>query len=233
MEGPTNMMPLHRHQIAWLTQAGWQRVCDRDGDVVARACLEHWAAHRLPLVVTRQPRGGDATGAIAMGLSAPCQYERRHIALSVPRPDVLYFDEFPGVDKVIRLLPNASRAEWRRLCSALKACGVSARVYGSYGWQCITRLDHAHSGSDIDIWVAVSHPGQADSVAAVLQAFSCAHPRLDGELVFDTGTAVAWREWQRWRMGLTDQILVKHLSGVAMQAELSNFANLAQDMLPC
>jgi phosphoribosyl-dephospho-CoA transferase len=231
MERPAAVTPLHRHQIAWLTPAGWQRVCDRDWDVTARACLTHWAAHGLPLVVTRQPR--DATDTVAMGLPAPGLWERRRIALSISRSDVLYFDEFPIADKVTDLLPKASRGAWRRLCAEVKACGAVARVYGSYGWQCITELDHAHSVSDIDIWVAVSHPDQADAVAAVLQAFSCARPRLDGELMFDGSTAVAWREWQCWRAGLTDRMLVKHLSGVAMLAELSNRANLVQELLPC
>ena len=131
--------PLHRHQIAWLTDAGWQRVRHRDWDDTARNCLGHWAVHRLPLVVTRQP-GGLSPDSIAMGLPAPRRWERRRIALAVERRDVLYFDEFPRGEQVERLLPAEVRHDWRRLCAALVACGSPARVYGSYGWKHLTGL---------------------------------------------------------------------------------------------
>ena len=211
------MTRLHRHQIAGLTPDGWWRVLERDWDATARACLAHWAVHRLPLVVTRQPRHDAASSAIiAMGLPAPARWERRRIALGIPRGDVLYFDEFPSADKVAQLLPAAAHGEWHRLCAGLNACGVVARVYGSYGWRRITGLDHLRSGSDIDIWVAVSHSEQADAVAAVLRDFACTRPRIDGELVFGGDTAVAWREWLAWRAGHTTALLVKTIAGTSI-----------------
>jgi hypothetical protein len=44
---------------------------------------------------------------IAMGLPAPGRWEHRRIALSIPRDDVLCFDEFPRVEQVVTLLPEA------------------------------------------------------------------------------------------------------------------------------
>ncbi len=207
--------PLHRHQIAWLTDAGWQRVRHRDWDDTARNCLGHWAVHRLPLVVTRQP-GGHSPDSIAMGLPAPRRWERRRIALAVERRDVLYFDEFPRAELIERLLPADVRPDWRRLCAALVACGAPARVYGSYGWKHLTGLSHVRPGSDIDVWLSVSDTGQADAVATLLRSFGHARPRLDGELVFGDGTAVAWREWLAWRAGRTSALLVKKLDGSSL-----------------
>ncbi|HVR50906.1 MAG TPA: malonate decarboxylase holo-[acyl-carrier-protein] synthase, partial [Pseudorhodoferax sp.] len=72
------MTNLHRHQLAWLTPAGWQRVRAGAWDAQAQDCLAHWARQRLPLVVTRQrPRPGDTVG---LGLPAPNRWQRRRIA---------------------------------------------------------------------------------------------------------------------------------------------------------
>ena len=42
-------------------------------------------------------------------------------------------------------------------------------------------------------------------------------PRLDGELLFADGAAVAWREWLAYRQGRAAQVLVKRLHGVALE----------------
>lgn len=206
------MTPLHRHQIAWLADAGWRKAQDREWDAGARDCLAHWAAKRLPLVVTRQPDhlGEDS---IALGLPAPTRWGRRRLALTVARSDVLYFDEFPLAEAALGLVPAPARLAWHGLCVNLKAAGVNARVYGSYGWQLLSGLVHVRAGSDIDLWLSVSDAHQADQAAACLQRFSSDLVRLDGELMFDDGTAVAWREWSAWRNGRAKGLLVKTIGG--------------------
>ncbi|HEY3046465.1 MAG TPA: malonate decarboxylase holo-[acyl-carrier-protein] synthase [Polaromonas sp.] len=209
------MIPLHRHQIVWLRETGWCRVQDRDWDAQARDCLAYWAEKRLPLVVTRQTYLADEES-IAVGLPAPCRWNRRRLALSVARSDVLYFDEFPLAEKTIGLVPAPTRSAWRGLCSNLKATGVNARVYGSYGWQLLSGLDHVRTGSDIDLWLSVSDIDQADAAVACLQSFSSERLRLDGELMFSGGTAVAWREWLAWRTGRVKGLLVKTIGGSSL-----------------
>jgi len=222
------MTPLHRHQIAWLTQAGWDRIRGRAWDAVASECLAHWAAHRLPLVVTRQ-LPGDADGdTIAMGLPAPERWGRRRLALGVPRADVLYFDEFPRAVQVTRLLPERVRARWLGLCAGLHALGVVPRVHGSYGWQTLSQLDHVRARSDIDLWIAVSDMEQADAAAGLLQSFPCERPRLDGELVFEGGAAVAWREWLAWRAGRARALLVKRIDGSTLSSLPCSLGSIAE-----
>jgi phosphoribosyl-dephospho-CoA transferase len=223
--------PLHRHQIAWLTQAGWDRIRRRPWDAVASECLAHWAAHRLPLVVTRQPPGDGDCDTIAMGLPAPDRWDRRRLAFGVPRADVLYFDEFPVAEQVTRLLPLTARRQWLRLCTGLNALGVVARVHGSYGWKYFSQLDHVRASSDIDVWLVVSDMAQADAAATMLQSFSCERPRLDGELVFDGGAAVAWREWLAWRAGRARALLVKRIDGSAL-SRLPGSPGAIEEMAP-
>ncbi|MGM9480724.1 malonate decarboxylase holo-[acyl-carrier-protein] synthase [Roseateles sp. NT4] len=211
------MTALHRHQLARLTPAGWQRLLGGAWDAQARTSLAHWAEQGLPLVVTRQ-RDDDA---IALGLCAPRRWGSRRIALSVARHEVLFFDEFPRLDQLLTQLPPDARTPARQLALALRACGVTARVYGSHGWQQLTGLPHVRDGSDIDLWIGVNGPEQADAVAAALDAFACPSRRLDGELVFDGDAAVAWREWRAWRDGRAFALLVKRLHGATLEEALA------------
>lgn len=208
------MVPLHRHQIAWLGDPGWRRVLDGDWDANARDCLAHWAAVRLPLVVTRQAASDEGT--VSLGLPAPGRWARRRLSLNVAHNDVLYFDEFPSADKLLGQLPVSARPAWRRLCADLRAAEATARVYGSYGWQMLSGLDHVRVGSDIDLCLSVSDLAQADAAATCLQSVSGGLPRLDGELMFDDGAAVAWREWLAWRAGRVKSLLVKTIAGSSL-----------------
>lgn len=219
------MTPLHRHQIAWLSRDGWQRVLARAWDDEARDCLRHWAHRGLPLVVTRQP-DSLAPGEIALGLSAPARWQRRRLALQLPRADIAYFDEFAPLARVLGQLPATARLPARRLAQALQAQGLTARPYGSHGWQALTGLEHVRAGSDLDLWLGVAGIAQADAAVAVL-ADGAGPVRLDGELVFPDGGAVAWREWAAWRAGRARLLLVKHLTGAFTVRSLSHFAPLA------
>jgi phosphoribosyl-dephospho-CoA transferase len=210
------MATLRRHQLARLSDAGWSSVLARPWDAQARDCLAHWAAHRLPLVVTRQPADAGATDVIALGLAAPARWGRRRLALQLPRRALLYFDEFPQLADVQKLLPGSARAAVRKLVCGLTDCRATARVFGSHGWQALSGLDHLHPGSDLDLWVSVDDAAHADAVTRLLQSFAASSPRLDGEIVFGDGTAVAWREWADWRSGRARAVMVRGLTGVAL-----------------
>ncbi|MDM0001724.1 malonate decarboxylase holo-[acyl-carrier-protein] synthase [Variovorax sp. J22P240] len=213
------MACLRRHQLAQLTDAGWSTLLRRPWDTQARACLTHWATHRLPLVVTRQPVDAIDDGAIALGLPSPAQWDRRRLALRLPHAAVLCLDEFPGLAAVQALLPLSAQRPVRALLAALDTAGATAHVFGSYGWQAISGLAHVRAESDLDLWVAVDGMEQADAVAQALQSFGATRPRLDGELVFRDGASVAWREWIEWRAGRARAVMVRRLDSVALQRD--------------
>lgn len=185
-------------------------------DAEARECLGFWAAHRLPLVVTRQPPAVPKD-CVALGLPAPLRWNRRRIALHMPVDGLLSFGEFPIAARIAELLPQHLRAHWGELTERLAAVGVDVRVYGSFGWQRMTALDYLRPGSDLDLGMWVADAAAADRAVAALIASPIATPRLDGELIFADGSAVAWREWQSWRAARVDRFLVKRLHGAALE----------------
>jgi phosphoribosyl-dephospho-CoA transferase len=213
------MPPLRRHQLAHLSAAGWGEVLSGHWEAAAHDCLRLWARRRLPLVVTRQRAGAprDAPGGrVALGLPAPLAWERCRIALDVPREAISRLGEFPHATEVLRLLPRRARAAMVELLDRLAALGVQARAYGGYGWQIVSGQAYVHADSDLDLWVAIEGAAQADAVAACLLGRAPVEPRLDGELLFADGAAVAWREWAAWRTGRTRGLLVKRLNGPAL-----------------
>jgi phosphoribosyl-dephospho-CoA transferase len=112
-----------------------------------------------------------------------------------------------------RQLPEGARAAWRQLCAALERCDATLRVHGSFGWQHVTRMAYTRRGSDVDICIAASDAKHADEIAALLQAWPVPGIRLDGELLFAGGRAIAWREWLAWRAGRVKAVLIKDLQG--------------------
>ncbi|MCR8960673.1 malonate decarboxylase holo-[acyl-carrier-protein] synthase [Variovorax sp. S2] len=218
----TAMAPLRRHQLARLSTSGWAAVLGRPWDEQARECLAHWASHQLPLVVTRQPADSAASERIALGLPAPARWAKRRLALQVPHTAVLGLDEFPRLAGTHDLLPPPAQDAIRELLGRLDECHATARVFGSYGWQAISGLDHVHAASDLDLSVTVEGAAHADAVARALASFEAPQPpppRLDGELLFNDGSAVAWREWSEWRAGRARAVLVKRLDGVSLRRD--------------
>lgn len=214
-----------RHQLVWLDDDGWRGVLASwteapQHDAQALECLRHWAGQRWPLVVTRQradPACAGAAAPLALGLPAPARWERRRIAIDVPLRAVLRQGEFAAASEVGPTLPASARAAWLTLCAGLASLGVTARVYGSHGWQQLTGLTYVHPQSDIDLLLPVQAAPQADRVCALLLRGAPHMPRTDGELAFLNGAAVAWREWVQWRSGQVRQVLVKRIEGSTLE----------------
>ena len=208
---------LRRHRLAYLHPSAWREITRRGWDPVARECLSHWTDRGLPLVVTRQ---SSADGGIALGVSAPMIWERRRLSLRAPRNAIERLDDFPLAHAALANLPPASRAALERLLPSLDSIGVQARIYGSHGWQLLTNLPYLHPLSDLDLWIGVGDAACADAVATALCASPSRpdEPRLDGELVWPDGRAVAWREWAAWRStGMRGPVLAKRFDAVALE----------------
>lgn len=218
---------LQRHDLVRLQPAGWAAVLGVPRDRDARSLLDHWAISDLPLVVASQPPPVDRTPQptpmplptqrLRLGLPAPLAWGRLRLSLTADPADIAAVGVFPDAADITALLPAPARTGWRALCRELAARGAPARVYGSHGWQRLTGLACLNDHSDVDLLVAVKDAAQADAAAGLLARCGIDAPRLDGELQFPDGAAVAWREWLAWRQGRTAQVMVKRLHGVSLE----------------
>ncbi|HSO43959.1 MAG TPA: malonate decarboxylase holo-[acyl-carrier-protein] synthase [Rhodoferax sp.] len=218
------MQDLRRNQLVWLDAQGWAQVQAHAWDAEAQAILAHWQRNRLPLVVCRQ-RLDVEPDRLCLGLPAPRQWSRRRLALTVGRERVAAVGDFPALWQVAQAMPWGPAA--LELDGSLAELAVTPRVYGSHGWQWLTRMACLHEASDVDVTLNVADFQTACRVTALLAAAELG-PRLDGEIVFPGGQAVAWRELQRLLAGHTAQVLLKDRQSIrlATLAELKNLGNV-------
>nr|WP_315230268.1 malonate decarboxylase holo-[acyl-carrier-protein] synthase [uncultured Albidiferax sp.] len=196
------MQALQRNQLVWLHDHAWEGLAAQPRDMSAQTTLAYWQQHRLPLVVCRQA-ACMPTQCISVGLAAPRSWAANKLALDLAPEDILSHGDFPSLQQV------AHGSPWQPAAQALaEALGTVAHVYGSYGWQHLTGLDYVHAASDIDLHLPVPHMDAAQAVVAQLEAARLPM-RIDGELVFAGGHAVAWREFARLLQGQTRSVLVK------------------------
>lgn len=204
------MKNLTRNQLVWLNKRAWAQIEDRLWDAEAQTILAYWRTQRLPLVVCRQ-RVETLADQVCLGLPAPQQWSRRRLALSVNLSAIIGCGVFPS------LLQVAQANHWRQgvleLSEELVAQGVQAQVYGSHGWQLLTGLPYLHSASDLDLSLNVIDFEDASQVTQLLEATPLPM-RIDGEIVFSGGQAIAWRELHKLLAGQTTQVMVKDLHRV-------------------
>jgi phosphoribosyl-dephospho-CoA transferase len=214
---------LVRHQLVWLTDRAWAQIQTRPWDLQAKALLTHWCVQRLPLVVTRQ-RGDVEPGEVCLGLPGPTRSDRRKLAINVPVGAIAARGMCPTLAQIAQATAWCDAAG--NLANALAQIGVQARVYGSYAWQHLTGLTYLHADSDLDLCLEVSQLDQASQVIDLL-AQTQLPMRLDGEVIFPGGHAVAWRELAQLFNGKVSRVLIKNRHEVRLVnlAQLSSFCS--------
>jgi phosphoribosyl-dephospho-CoA transferase len=201
-----SMKALMRNQLVSINERGWAKIEDQAWDGQAQEILAHWRANRLPLVVCRQQEETPADQ-VGVGLPAPQKWSRRRMALMVRQDHITACFDFPTLAQM------AQQNHWspaaHELAEALDILAVPARVYGSHAWQWITGLTYLHETSDIDLSLDVNATDMAYQVVNLL-ARTQLHGRIDGEIIFPEGQAIAWRELQMLFKGQVSQVLVKN-----------------------
>jgi phosphoribosyl-dephospho-CoA transferase len=225
------MQALQRNQLVWLKDAAWHALRSQPWDAQAQGLLAHWHAERLPLVVCRQ-RVPERPDAISLGLPAPLQWQRRKLALDVAADAIERSGSFPLLRDIAWSAADSPQVQ--DLLLRADALRVRVQVYGSHAWQHLSGLPCVRERSDLDLLVPVPDLPTAGRVVAVLRALQpgC---RVDGELLFPGGWAVAWREFAQLLDGAVAQLLVKHRTGVQlldMAALRARFAGAAAQAEP-
>jgi phosphoribosyl-dephospho-CoA transferase len=213
---------LARHNLVWLSPQGWH-------DAIAAAAPEHsaalekWQRNDWPAIVRRR-EASVAADEVCLGVPLPPDADglKVRIALRVPAREVTR--SVPPLP--LKSVLPALASPWREELTALdnRAVGLVLRVYGSLALQMLTGQPYVTPRSDIDLLFYPATPQQLNAGLALL-AFHATHLPLDGEIVFPSGQAVAWKEW-RQAQAANAHVLVKEQDAVHLASPNALLATL-------
>lgn len=183
---------MRRHDLVYLQRnAAFATACAASGDAYWQAARD-WIAAGQPLVAARQAVGGER---LLLGLSLPTALQRKRLSIEVERSAVAEIRPPVSLARGLSRLPPAQAEILHRLVSGAAANAVNVGVFGSLAWETLSGESYRHAESDIDLISDVSTPEQLDALLPMLQQaaaeLTC---RLDGEIRFPGGHAVAWQE---------------------------------------
>lgn len=203
-----------RHNRIWLSAAGWERAC---AEIPAYADeFARWAKNDWPVVV-RRSEPGTAAERICLGLPLPPDAQngiKIRIPFDVHADDVTRHDRPLAVTDAGTALPPAWQEAFSDFSGTAAIGQMEFRVYGSAAMQSMTTLPYLGASSDIDL---LFYPRTGEQLREGMQLLRlyARHLPLDGELVFPSGRAVAWKEWtQAADRPATMRVLVKSMQTV-------------------
>lgn len=215
---------MRRHDLVYLHPAAdFATPCAAAGDPHWQAARD-WIAAGRPLVAARQPAGG---GRLLLGLGLPLAMQRKRLSIDVAPSAVAEVRPPIALAQCLPSLPLAQAEILSRLDAGAAACGIRLGVFGSLAWERVSGETYRHAESDIDLIGDVATLDQFDALLALLQQAAAELPcRLDGELRFPGGDAVAWQEIAMQRRQPSAQVLVKGEQDVALRAVQALLATL-------
>jgi len=179
-----------------------------------RTWIGDWLARGNPLVVTRQQAHDSA---LMLGAALPLAHGVQRIACSVAPSAVLRSRNPVTVDEAIDVLPPVDAAALRRFAATIAGHALQLGLYGSTAWDYFAGGGYRHQGSDIDVICDVaSSAGLSACLAAFSEGTRYFRSRLDGEIRFTGGRAVAWREVLEACSGGPAVVLAKSERDVAL-----------------
>lgn len=183
---------MRRHDLVYLRpEATFTTPCAEPGSPLWLAARQ-WIARGRPLVAARQPTGG---GAILLGLALPLHQARKRLSILAEAGQIADVRPPLSVERCAPRLAPATGDRLQALAATIRSSGATLGVYGSLAWETLSGEAYRHAESDIDLICDVADFAQYERALAAFSGaaahFSC---RLDGELRFPNGDAVAWAE---------------------------------------
>ena len=190
------MTPLRRHDLAYLHADARVEFATRSLPEAVERWVSQWLAEGRPLVVCRQRmRENGAESDVDLGICLPNHLGRQKLACRVRSDAVARFERPISVDQLNGVLQIEACSAMTRLAGAAQRLGVSVGVYGSTAWECLSGASYRRCGSDIDLICDVAHREVLPVwLRAMERSAQDVDGRLDGEVRFPDGKAVAWRE---------------------------------------
>lgn len=209
---------MRRHDLATIRPGAPVQIQCNEMVQDAEAIVQDWISGGLPLVIARQSScQSGKTVQIAMGLTLPPKEGSLRIGCLLHSDDILQVCPPTPLLACISSLPLKLVMPLLALAQDLQSIGIEALVYGSLAWQTISGLEYLHAESDIDLLSEVDTPEQLHDLIAMLKKNSAPlNNRLDGEIRFPDGSAVAWIELANAFDHPTAELLVKGDTDVRM-----------------
>lgn len=209
-----------RHELVWLTGRGWDAAGERalPGQ---HAAIEQWQREDWPTIVRRADIGL-AAGQVSLGIPLPPTPDgvKGRIALTACEIDVAQCRPALALADAAQAAP----AHWRPALDVL-AASLPLRAYGSLAMQAITGQTYLTPSSDIDLLFCPTDANALHAGLVRLEQTAVALP-LDGEIIFPTGAAVAWKEWLNASRNEA-RVLVKEAGAVRLAPMADLLASLA------
>ena len=203
--------PAVRHDLVFVSPAGWRAMLVTRGDLAADALIARWPDEGWP-TIRRRALPGEPVG-VALGLPLPPSAGKKRVSFLLQTDDILAIARPPLLNAVRASAPRVWWPTLDRLGELALRHSVQARVFGSLAWQTLTGLDYLTALSDLDLLLDVRQDTNLGRLTADLAAIEAESPmRLDGELMRDDGAAVNWREVHAG----AGEVLVKHLNGIGL-----------------
>lgn len=201
-----------RHELAWLSTRGWDAAIDR-AQPGQRDAMEQWRRHDWPAIVRRADADLEP-GQVSLGIPLPAAADgaKGRIALNALKADVARRNPPLALADAAQAAPE----RWSKSLAELvmRSSGLALRAYGSLAMQAITGQPYVTPASDIDLLFAPSDMASLHAGLLLLEHFAALLP-LDGEIVFPSGAAVAWKEWLG-AAPMQSRVLVKDAGAVRL-----------------
>lgn len=206
---------MRRHDLVYLQgNAVFASPCVTSGDANWQAASD-WIVAGRPLVVARQPAESER---LLLGLGLPLALQRKRLSIYIERSAVAEICPPLSLGYCLGRLPAEQARVLHQLDAGAAACGVRLGVFGSLAWETLSGENYRHAESDIDLICDVVTLEQFDATLALLQRAAAELPcRLDGEIRFPGGDAVAWQEVAAQRRKPAAMVLVKGEQEVALR----------------
>jgi phosphoribosyl-dephospho-CoA transferase len=211
-----------RHDLVWLTDAGWEAALAQalPGQ---HAAIEQWRHEDWPAIV-RRADAGLAPGQVSLGIALPpaADGSKGRVALNAHTADIARTTPALALADAARAAPERWRARLDEFLA--ESDGLAIQVYGSLAMQAITGREYVTARSDIDLLFSPASHDALSAGIALLARYGADLP-LDGEVVFPSGDAVAWKEWlgaerAQARVLVKDSIAVRLVPAAQLLATL-------------
>jgi phosphoribosyl-dephospho-CoA transferase len=209
-----------RHDLVWLTGRGWGAALERALPGQHDA-IEQWRREGWPAVVRRADIGL-AAGQVSLGIPLPPTPDgvKGRIGLHASAIDVAKHRNALALPDALHAAPQ----HWRPALAVL-ADSLPLQAYGSLAMQAITGQAYLTPSSDIDLLFFPADAQALHAGLALLEQYAATLP-LDGEIVFPSGAAVAWKEWLVASRNEA-RVLVKDAGAVRLSPMTDLMASLA------